>query len=566
MKILLSNLLMSAIGRARAAGKLPEAAMPALELESPRQAEHGDFACNVAMKLAKEARQNPRAVAQLIIEHIEDKDGLLSKVEIAGPGFINFFVNTAAFMGVLEAVFKAGDSYGHSQTGAGRKVMVEFVSANPTGPLHVGHGRGAVLGDVMAKLLRACGFDVLTEYYLNDAGNQMATLGRSVIFRGRELMGDNTPFPENHYRGDYIIDLARQYLELPAIKDKLHQSPVQKLNQWAADADSPELGLATQMAAESILDGIKKDLADFGVSLENYFSEKSLLTGGAVDDAFKRLDKAGLLYHKDGALWFASTKLGDDKDRVVRRSNGELTYFASDIAYHLNKLNRGFSRLVDVWGADHHGYVPRVKAALKGLGAEEGALTVLLVQMVRLLRAGELVAMSTRGGQFDTLAQVVEEVGKDSARFLFLTRRSDVGLDFDLAVAKQKSMDNPVFYVQYAHTRVCSLLRKALAEKPCALEVEPNIDLLKASDEVNLAKLLREFPGLVEEAALKLEPHRLTFYLRELASLFHSYYNDKPILQTEESMAAARLALCKACGQVLKNGLSLLGVSAPEFM
>lgn len=569
MKILLSDLLTKACRLAQEKGKLPECELPPVELESPRQAEHGDLACNLPMKLAGLTRQNPRQVAQVIVDNITDEHGIIKKVEIAGPGFINFYIEPSAFVQVISDIAEKGDCYGHNQSGAGQKVMIEFVSANPTGPLHVGHGRGAVLGDVIARLLRASGYEASTEYYLNDAGNQMATLGRSVLFRAREIKGSNMPFPEAHYRGDYIFDLAREYLELASVKDKLpanDKDAVSRLDEWANDEKSAELALATQMAAERILAGIKADLADFGVVIENYFSEKSLLNSGAVDAAFKRLDEAGLLYQSEGALWFASSQLGDDKDRVVKRGNGELTYFASDIAYHLNKLERGFDRLVDIWGADHHGYVPRVKAALKGLGGNEGLLTVVLVQMVRLLRAGELVPMSTRGGQFDTLAQVVEEVGKDNARFIFLTRRSDAGLDFDLAVAKQKNMDNPVFYVQYAHTRVCSLLRKADAEAPDLLEKKADLSPLVASDEVDIAKHLAMFPKLVEDAARNLEPHRLTFYLRSLAGMFHSYYNDKPILQTDKATAKARLALSRAVGQVLKNGLALLGINAPEYM
>ena len=567
MKSRLSEIINFACKQAKDKGQLPaDLELPPIVLEAPRQAEHGDLACSLAMQMAKPARMNPRQAAQIIIDNLPLDQPLIDKVEIAGPGFINFFIKHSAWLATVNNIVKEGDSFGLNQSGAGKKVMVEYVSANPTGPLHVGHGRGAALGDVIARLLRANGYEALTEYYLNDAGNQMATLGRSVIYRAREIMGDHAPFPAEHYQGDYIFDLAAAYLRLPEIKSQLpedEKAVARQLEAWAADPAAPQLALATRMAADNILKGIKGDLADFGIVIENYFSEKSLLQDGAIEEVFERLRQAGLLYESEGALWFASSRLGDDKDRVVRRGNGELTYFASDIAYHLNKLKRGFTRLIDVWGADHHGYVARVKAALQGLGQEEDDLVVVLVQMVRLLRAGAPVPMSTRGGQFVTLNEVVQEVGPDSARFIFLSRRSDVGLDFDLEVAKQKSMDNPVFYVQYAHTRVCSLQRKA---KEINLPDSFDLNLLELPEEVTIAKLLSQYPTVVYEAALNLEPHRITYFLREVAQMFHSYYNDKPILQASENLAATRLALVGALAQVLKNGLQLLGITAPEYM
>jgi arginyl-tRNA synthetase len=612
---ILCNLLGAAWAEALNRGRLPLGLqLPPLTVELPRQAEHGDFASSLALRLAKKAGMKPRRLAEIIVEHIRDEDGVIAATEIAGPGFINFFIAPTAWLEAVPRILKLRESYGQNRLGAGRTVLLEYVSANPTGPLHVGHGRGAAFGDALARLLRAGGFTVLSEYYLNDAGNQMDTLGRSLLFRACQLKGGQEPFPDNHYQGDYINDLARLYLDLPLVKALLpadEPSACRRLADWAAGAEPEMLNLATGLAAGEILAGIKKDLADFGITLDSYFSEKSLLDSGQVDQALARLGEAGFLYESEGALWFASSRLGDDKDRVLKRSSGHLTYFAGDIAYHLNKIQRGYSRLIDIWGADHHGYVPRLQAALRVFklegddplpspnsaadrtslpvfkleqndsspspnpaadrtslpvfkpGENEDVLSVLLVQMVRLLRGGELVPMSTRGGQFVTLAQVVAEVGRDSARFIFLSRRLDAGLDFDLELAKQKSMDNPVFYVQYAHTRVCSLLRRG-REKGLEPAFDPARLLLP--EEISLAKLMCQYPQTVKEAAADLEPHRLSYYLRELARMFHSYYNDQAIIQAGEGLAPARLALAAAVGQVLKNGLGLLGISAPEQM
>ncbi len=555
MKKTLAAQLVKALDKACAAGDLPPVEAPDFVVEKTKQAEHGDLASNLAMQLARPCRKSPRQIAEVLLKHLGQGDGLIERTEIAGPGFINFFLNPAAWHRVLPQILAQGPEYGRGSWGAGAKVLVEFVSANPTGPLHVGHGRGAALGDALARVLAFSGFEAHREYYLNDAGNQMATLGRSVLVRARQLRGSEEPFPDNHYRGDYIKDLAAEYLALhgeAAFEDKDGAPAVERAAAWAGS---------------KILDGIKDDLAAFSVSIESYFSEKSLVADGAVERAFAALRERGLLYEAEGALWFRATQFGDEKDRVVKRSNGEITYFASDIAYHLDKFRRGYARLVDVWGADHHGYVPRLKASLAGLGREPEDLTVVLVQMVNLLRNGEPVAMSTRGGEFVTLREVVDEVGGDSARFLFLTRRSDAQLDFDLEVAKAQSLDNPVFYVQYAHTRVKAILRKAEAEgvplpDPAATALEGLTD----PAEVDLARLLSEFPELVEGAARALEPHRTTFYLHELAGAFHSYYNATRVLVDDPALSAARLVLVLAVGQVLANGLTLLGVSAPEKM
>ncbi len=559
MKDQLRTALLKALAAAQEADDLPQAenSIPDFVIERPKQAEHGDLAANLALQLARPLKMNPRAIAQALLQHLGDAGGLLAKAEIAGPGFINFFLKPGAWLAALVRIMEQGRDYGRGRWGAGIPVLVEFVSANPTGPLHVGHGRGAVLGDVLARLLAFSGFAVTTEYYINDAGNQMATLGRSVLFRARQLRplhNTREPFPDNHYRGEYIKELAADLLE-------------EQGDEFLALSEDEAVALAAERAARSILQGIEEDLSAFGVRFDHWFSERSLVETGAVEEAFADLQKRELLYQAEGALWFRATRFGDEKDRVVRRSNGETTYFASDIAYHRDKLARGFKRLIDVWGADHHGYVPRLKAAVAALGGDPESLEVVLVQMVNLLRGGQPVAMSTRGGEFVTLRQVIDEVGADSARFIFLTRRSDSPLDFDLEVAKAQSMDNPVYYVQYAHTRVCSILRKAAeVGVPLPRPREVELDRLQLEEEVALARLLSEYPEQVKGAAQALEPHRITYYLQDLAGRFHSYYNAHRVLGQGEKLTAARLLLVQAVGAVLAGGLELLGVSAPEVM
>lgn len=555
MKKTLATALENALKNLCAAGELPQVETPEFAVNNTKQADHGDLASNLAMQLARPMKANPRAIAEALVNGLGDAGGLIERTEIAGPGFINFFLKPAAWLASLPEVVERGADYGRGDMGQGQKVLVEFVSANPTGPLHVGHGRGAALGDALARLLAFSGYEAASEYYVNDAGNQMATLGRSIMHRARELNGSGDPFPDNHYKGGYIKDLATELLAAPEGKELLSLP------------DDEAVTLASAWAGDKILKGIEDDLATFKVKIGRWFSENSLVADGAVDRAFAEMDKRGLLYESEGALWFKACDFGDEKDRVVKRSNGEITYFASDIAYHLDKLRRGYGRLIDVWGADHHGYIPRVKAALAGLENRADDLTVVLVQMVNLLRGGEPVAMSTRGGEFVTLKEVIDEVGADSARFIFLTRRSDTQLDFDLEVAKAHSMDNPVFYVQYAHTRVCALFRKA-AEAGVAEPIPGNVDLsrLERDDEVALARRLAEFPEMVRGAAESLEPHRITYYLHDLAGAFHSYYNASKVLVGDPALSAARLLLVRAVGQVLANGLELLGVNAPEKM
>ncbi|MFZ0051634.1 MAG: arginine--tRNA ligase, partial [Desulfobaccales bacterium] len=450
LKQTLRVLITAAVEAARASGELSFDALPAFEVDAPKQADHGDLATNLALVLAKQARMPPRKVAEILVSRVAAPTGMLQKIEIAGPGFINFFIDDAFWYRVLPEIHALGPAYGDSDLGAGQKVQVEFVSANPTGPLHIGHGRGAALGDALANLLRATGHQVVREYYINDVGNQILTLGKSLYFRLRELRGEVIEFPEDGYQGDYMKELAGNYLAqgkaVPPAPP--HEDDLLELGRYAGDA---------------ILEDIKKDLNDFGVHFDNWFSETELYRGGRMEKTFELLQERGLLYEKDGALWFKASEFGDEKDRVVRRRNGATTYFASDVAYHLLKFQQGFDLVVDIWGADHHGYVPRLQAAAQALGFE-GRLKIILVQLVSLLRQGEPVAMTTRGGTFVTLREVLNEVGKDAARFIFLTRRPDAQLEFDLELAKQQSSENPVYYVQYAHARLASVFRQAAAQ------------------------------------------------------------------------------------------------------
>ncbi len=549
----LRDLLIQSVEQARAGGALSFDTLPAFEVEAPKQADHGDLATNLALVLAKPARMAPRKIAELITKNLAAPEGMLRQVEIAGPGFINFFIEDTFWHQVLGEIRSLGPAYGNCDLGRGQKVQVEFVSANPTGPLHIGHGRGAALGDALANLLAAAGYDVVREYYINDVGNQINTLGKSLYFRLRELQGEKIEFPEDGYQGGYMKDLARDYLAA----GNPPPSPT------PAEDEFITLG---RYAGDVILAGIKQDLEDFGVSFDRWFSETNLYDQGLVEQSFAFLQEKGFLYEQDGALWFKSTAFGDDKDRVVRRSTGVTTYFASDIAYHFHKFQEGYDLVVDIWGADHHGYVPRLQAAVEAMGCA-GHLQVILVQLVSLLRAGEPVAMTTRGGTFVTLREVLDEVGKDAARFIFLTRRPDAHLDFDLELAKTQSPENPVYYVQYAHARLASVFRQAAAQE---LEVpEPGPDIvpfLQLPEEIALLKMLAGYPELVAAAARNLEPHRLTYFLTELASQLHSYYYKHRFISEDAALSRARLCLVQAVQTVLAHGLRLLGVAAPESM
>ena len=524
-------------------------------LEPPRDKSFGDLAANIALVLAKDAGVPPRELASRLAGALRDSDPAIDAVEIAGPGFLNVTYSPDFWRETVLHVEAAGERYGATTVGAGRKAQVEYVSANPTGPLHIGHGRGAALGDCLARVLRFAGYDVTTEYYINDAGRQMRLLGLSVWLRALELAGRPFTLPEDFYRGDYIKDIAAELLaKNPGLVD-------------LPEAEGQDR--CFDYAMNSIMDGIKQDLVDFRVEHQVWFSELSLVREGAVEKTFERLKAAGLAFEQDGALWFRTTTLGDDKDRVLRKSDGTLTYFASDIAYHDNKYDRGFDLVVDIWGADHHGYVPRMRAAVAALGKRPEQFDVILVQLVNLLQGGEQIAMSTRAGQFETLHDVVKEVGADAARFMFLSRKSDSHLDFDLELVKQRSMDNPVYYVQYAHARVCAVLRKA-AERgivPPARMDAAALAPLTLPEELDLLRLVDRMPDTLSAAAEGLAPHHVSFYLMEVAGALHSYYAKVPVLNADTpETILARLALLRAVGRAVANGLNLLGVEAPEAM
>jgi len=589
MKAVLSALLEQVVTKFKQEGVLPDDAQVKINIEHTRDPSHGDFASNLAMMLAKPAKQKPRDLAEKIVAALPENTDI-DKVEIAGPGFINFFMNANTLTSIIPAILDAGEAFGHSTIGNGKRVQVEFVSANPTGPLHVGHGRGAAYGAAVADLLAAAGFQVHREYYVNDAGRQMDILCASVWIRYLSLCGalpDPDYLPANGYKGDYVWDVAAH----------IHRNNGNKFErQWSdfankLPADEPEGGdkeefidaviaqAKEQLGAEDyrfifdtglnyILDDIRDDLAHFGVVYEEWFSERSLTDNGLVKDAVERLQKSGHVDEREGALWFKSTDFGDEKDRVLVRANGQSTYFASDIAYHMNKLERGYDQVIDVWGADHHGYVPRVKAAMEAVGDDPKKLHVLLVQFAILYRGKQKMQMSTRSGEFVTLRQLRKEVGSDAARFFYVMRKCEQHLDFDLDLAKSKSNENPMYYIQYAHARVCSVLRQ-LDEKGYSHDTQnglDNLDNLSEQHEQAIMTTLSKFAELIEKAALNHEPHQLAHYLRELANDFHTYYNAHQFIVEDEPMRNARLCLIKATKQVLQNGLGLLGVSAPEEM
>ena len=524
-------------------------------VEAAKDPKHGDVATNLAMLLAKPLHRAPRDIAAELAAWIRDHTDGVENVEVAGPGFCNVTFSQVFWRRVVQQVEKEGAAFGSSTIGGGRKTLVESVSANPTGPLHVGHGRGAAAGDSLARILRRAGYDVTTEYYINDAGRQMRILGMSVWYRLRNLVGRTMAEPEDYYRGSYITDIAKEMLEKdPSLAD-------------ASDEDGKER--CYEYAKNEILEGIKKDLRDFRVEHQSWFSEKTLVDGGLVDKAFQALKDAGYTYEKDGALWFATSRLGDDKDRVLRKSDGSLTYFASDIAYHHNKFERGFDWLIDVWGADHHGYVPRMRAAIEAMGKGKKNFDVVLIQLVNLLINGQPVSMSTRAGTFETLADVVREVGADAARFMFLSRKTDSPVDFDLEAVKQRTMENPVYYVQYAHARVAALLRRAAEEGVTIPDVSDDAALagLTLPDDMALLRKMALYRDMLEQAATTLSVHHVSHYLMELSQLLHSYYTKNQILKAGDPVTTgSRLALLRAVSRVIANGLDLMGVSAPDHM
>lgn len=574
-----------AVSQAMAEGALALDELPNIVIDRARDPSHGDFACPVALGLAKTLRAKPRDIATTITGFLQDNP-LLERTEIAGPGFINLYLSPAAHHALVDTVRVQRDGFGRSQLGQGKHVQVEFVSSNPTGPLHVGHGRGAAYGAAVADILAAVGYDVEREYYVNDAGRQMNILTVSVWLRYLELCGETIPFPANGYQGDYIFDIAADiHREQGDVYQHTASAVLAGLPADEANGGDKEIYIdALSERAKSLLGvdafraifdvtldvirgDIEKDLAGFGVVFQNWFSELSLVEGGAVEAAIERLREAGHLYEDGGALWFRSTDFGDEKDRVVVRDNGVGTYFASDIAYHLNKLERGFDRCINVWGADHHGYIPRVKGALAAAGEDSERLEVLIVQFANLFRGKEKVSMSTRSGEFVTLRELREEVGKDAARFFYSMRKNDQHLDFDLELAKSESKDNPVYYVQYAHARVCSMFARA-QERGLSAPQANGTDLtpLVESDERDLMLMLSRYPEVVEYAAQDAAPHLIAHYVRDLAGALHQYYDKHKILVDDEALRGARMALTDAVRIVLANGLGLLGVSAPEQM
>lgn len=572
-RTLLAGLIQRALEQVAPAGTAAR-----IQLDRPKQAQHGDFACNIAMLLAKELRGNPRVIAQKILDALPASPDL-EKAEIAGAGFINLFLTERYKQQVVGRVIAAGSGYGSSNAGQGRKTQVEFVSANPTGPLHVGHGRGAAYGASVASILSTAGFAVAREYYVNDAGRQMDILALSTWLRYLELGGETVGFPPNAYQGDYVRDMAaelrksdgakyhRTWSQASAGAADVVADPERHLDDLIANAKQlldADYDRVHRHALDTQLNDCREDLAEFGVSFDRWFSERSLFTSGQVDRAVEQLEQRGHIYVQDGAKWFRSSDFGDEKDRVVQRENGQYTYFASDIAYHLDKFERGFDLVIDVWGADHHGYVPRVKGALAALGQDASRLDVALVQFAVLYRNGEKVSMSTRSGEFVTLRELRREVGNDAARFFYVMRKSDQHLDFDLDLAKSQSNENPVYYIQYAHARVCSVLAQWGGDESALHAADPAP--LVSPHEAAVLKRLMEYPEVIENAARDLAPHSVAFFLKELAGEFHSYYNAERFLVEDAALTRARLALALAVRQILRNGLALLGVTAPEKM
>ncbi len=586
MKHTLVNILQQALNTLKQSGDIPADVEPEIRIDRTKEVQHGDYATNLALTLAKPCRQSPRKLADMLVQALPYSP-LVNKVEIAGAGFINFFLNEQAGTETIHRIFKDAEHFGRSQIGQGQKLLLEFVSANPTGPLHVGHGRSAAFGATLSNLLDAAGYDVTREYYVNDAGRQMNILAVSVWLRYLALANEPVVFPANGYRGDYVHDIARELhhnhgpLYVAAwediTKDLPPDAPQGGDKELYIDAliarakhllGEDNFEFIHQQALHSVLNDIKDDLAAFGVEFDNWFSEKALFNDGSLQKGIQALKDAGHTYEMEGALWFKATAFGDEKDRVLVRANGQTTYFASDVAYHWNKYDRGFDRVIDIFGADHHGYVTRVRAAVNALGHDENALDVLLVQFAILYRGGERVQMSTRSGSFVTLRDLRDEIGKDAARFFYVIRKPEQHMDFDLDVAKSQSSDNPVYYIQYAHARICSVLRQ-LKERGLSWDETrglENTQLLTESYETALISLLGQYPEVIESAASGCQPHQLAYYLRELANGLHSYYNAVILLCEPDDLRCARLCLLKAVSQVICNGLTILGVSAPESM
>ncbi len=561
MKELVQESIRAALAACFADGSLSSGRFPAIQVEKPAHEEHGDFASNVAMLLAKDEKRAPRAIAQVIVDHLQGDASIFSSVEIAGPGFINFRISDSAWQKVLLAIDEAGETYGRSVSGQGKKVQVEFVSANPTGPLHIGHGRGAAIGDAISRLLAATGWEVTREFYYNDAGQQITNLVLSVQARCLGVEPGDPRWPADGYQGDYIRDVAESYLACATVEaDDQHVT---------ASGDPQDQEAIRRFAVAYLRREQDQDLAAFDVRFDVYSLESELYRDGRVEDVVGRLVESGHTYEKDGALWLRTTLYGDDKDRVIRKSDGSYTYFVPDVAYHLGKWERGFSRVINEQGADHHSTVTRVRAGLQALdcGVPQGWPEYVLHQMVTVMRGGEEVKVSKRAGSYVTLRYLIDEVGCDATRFFFVMRKPDSQLVFDIDLAKQRSLENPVYYVQYAHARIRSIFENA-AERGILLPEGAQVDLslLKSAEELAIIKSLAYYPEMVEGSAANFEPHRVTYYLQELAGCFHSFYNRNRVVTEEAELTLARLYLLKCVAIVLKNGLGLLGISAPEKM
>ena len=552
IKQILATAIKAAAQKAIDAGTVKGGELPEVLLEVPPQKEFGDFATNFAMQSARALKCNPRMIAQAVVDNMDCT--YVEKMEIAGPGFINFYLKQDWIYDVLAGIIAEGENYGNLVSDCKEKIQVEYVSANPTGPLHVGHGRGAAVGSALANLMKAAGMDVSREFYINDAGNQINNLAASVNARYLEQLGQTVEFPENGYHGHDIIETAERIVRIYGDRF-LNMSEEERLQEFRT------IALKEKLAA------LKEDLEAFNVTYDHWFSEQTLHDANAIKSACDLLTERGYLYEQDGALWLKATEYGDDKDRVVIRDNGIPTYFAADIAYHRDKYARGFDRVINLWGADHHGYIARMKAAVGALGYHPDQLEVLILQMVSLYRNGELVKMSKRTGQSVTLNELIEEVGTDAARFFFVMRSIDSQLDFDLTLATEKSNENPVYYIQYAHARICSIMRQ-LEEAGIAVmpATEAKLNTLVEASELELIKKLGEYPEMIAGAAKERAVHRVAHYVHDLAGLFHSFYNQCRILGVDSDLQQARIALVKTVGHVIRHALSILGVSAPERM
>ncbi len=546
-----------ALNEAREAGEIQYDRLPEITLEPPKGKAFGDYTTNIAMVMAREARMAPRQLAEKIIPRLPSLGGLIERAEVAGAGYINFYLKPTWLHDIVLRIADEGEAYGRTDIGKGQKAQVEFVSANPNGPIHVAHGRGGATGDAIASMLEALGYDVTRESYINDArsSHQMQCFGRSINARYMQALGQDFPLPEDAYRGEYVMDIAKEIVAEHG--DKFLSMP-----------EDERIRTFTDLGEEMMLREQKADLEKFGIKFDVWFSEQTLHDSGKVQEAIEKLKERGYAYEKAGALWLKSTEFGDDKDRTLVRSNGQPTYIAADAAYHANKLDRGFDKVIDVWGPDHHGYIARTKAAIAALGYDADKVEIIIFQVVRLYSGGELVMMSKRAGDVVLLSDLVDEVGKDAARFFFLMRSPDSGLDFDLELAKSQTNENPVYYVQYAHARICSILRKAVEEDGLQIPAARDVDLsvLGHEAEIDLMKKLGEYPDVVMEAGRTYEPHRLTRYAQDLAAVFHSFYGDCRVISEDAALTAARLVLVDSTRTVLANNLRLLGISAPERM